>query len=103
MDFLEQKKITIKDAAKTFQISRKTIIEWKKLKKATSDVKPKENWRKRHNSLIPNEKLEEFKVFVDENNDKTFKELAEKWNGKISSRAIGRAIKRLKYSYKKKL
>ncbi len=24
MDFLEQKKITIKDAAKTFQISRKT-------------------------------------------------------------------------------
>jgi transposase len=53
--------------------------------------------------LIPNEKLDEFKVFVDENNDKTFKELAEKWNGKISSREIGRAIKRLKYSYKKKL
>jgi transposase len=65
--------------------------------------KPKENWRKGHNPLIPNEKLEEFKVFVDENNDKTFEELAEKWNGKISSGAIGRAIKRLKYSYKKKL
>ena len=57
--------------------------------KNSSEVKPKENWRKGHNPLIPNEKLEEFKVFVDENNDKTFKELAEKWS--------------LKYSYKKKL
>jgi phage portal protein BeeE len=35
MDFLEQKKITIKDAAKTFQFPEKLIIEWKKLKKAT--------------------------------------------------------------------
>jgi transposase len=62
--FFRAKKITIKDAAKTFQISRKTIIEWKKLKRATSDVKPKENWRKGHNPLIPNEKLDEFKVFL---------------------------------------
>jgi hypothetical protein len=64
--------------------------------KNSSEVKPKENWRKRHNPLIPDQKLDEFKVFVNENNDKTFKELAEKWNGKISSRTIGRAIKRLK-------
>jgi hypothetical protein len=47
MDFLEQKKITIKDAAKTFQISRKTIIEWKKLKKGHFRSKAKRELAKR--------------------------------------------------------
>jgi hypothetical protein len=39
-----------KDAAKTFQISRKTIIEWKKLKKGHFRRKAKRELAKRTSS-----------------------------------------------------
>jgi len=71
ISFLEEGK-TIKEAAKLYSISRKTIIEWKKLKKQTGDVRAKTNYHTGHR------RIEGFKEFIELNYDKTTKELAHK-------------------------
>lgn len=96
--FLDQGK-TIKEAAKLYSISRKTIIEWKKLKKQTGDIKAKTNYHTGHRRIIRD--IEGFKEFIESNHDKTTKELAHKWKQKVSSSTIARTLHELGYSYKK--
>lgn len=98
INFLEQGK-TIKETAKLYSISRKTVIEWKKLKKQTGDVKAKTNYHTGHRKIIKD--IEAFKEFIELNCDKTTKELARDWKQKISSSTIARALHKLGYSYKK--
>jgi len=90
---------TIKETAKLYSISRKTIIEWKKLKKATGDVAARTNYHTGHRRIIND--IESFKEFIELNRDKTTKELACSWKQKISSSTIARALHKLGYSYKK--
>lgn len=91
--------IRIKEAAKLYSISRKTIIEWKKLKKATGDVRARTGYQVGHRRIIND--IEGFKKFIELNCDKTTKELAHNWKQKISSSTIARALHKLGYSYKK--
>jgi transposase len=100
MKFLE--KGTIKEASKVFSISRKTIIEWKKLKKNTGDVKAKEGYQTGHRSAIKDKDVEKFKKFIEENNGKSIKELAKAWEKPISASAIFRSLHKLGYTHKKK-
>ncbi|WP_341792084.1 hypothetical protein [Rickettsia endosymbiont of Gonocerus acuteangulatus] len=43
---------TIKETSEIYSISRKTIIEWKKLKKQTGDVKAKSGYHTGHRRII---------------------------------------------------
>lgn len=82
-------------------VSRKTIIEWKKIVKATGDVKAKENYHKPHRRII--KETDRFKKFIEQNCSKSAKELALAWHQKISASAIVRFLKKLGYTYKKSL
>jgi len=90
---------TIKESARLYSISRKTIIEWKKLKKKTGDVQARTNYHTGHRRIIRD--IEGFKEFIALNHDKTTKELAYSWKQKISSSTITRVLHELGYSYKK--
>jgi transposase len=92
---------TIKEAAEIYKISRKTIIEWKKLKKQTGDVKARTGYHKGHRRVITD--IEKFKEFIEVNSDKTSIELAKAWHQKVSASAIIRLLNKLGYSYKKNL
>ncbi|WP_341791357.1 hypothetical protein [Rickettsia endosymbiont of Gonocerus acuteangulatus] len=54
---------TIKETSEIYSISRKTIIEWKKLKKQTGDVKAKSGDHTGHRRIIRD--IEGFKKFID--------------------------------------
>ena len=47
-----EKKGTIKAASELFNINRNTVIAWKKLKKATGDVKEKTGYQVGHRLII---------------------------------------------------
>lgn len=96
--YLEDKN-TIKAASKMFGISRKTIMEWQKLKKLTGDVKAKTGYQTGHRRII--REVEKFKALVEQNNDKSSREIALMWHQKISTSAVSRFLKKLGYSYKK--
>lgn len=99
MQFLDTKK-TIKEASKLFRISRKTIMEWKKLRKASGDVKSKEGYRKGHSHIFKD--LVRFKEFIKDNPNKSAVELAKLWDKPVSASTILRALNKLGYSFKKK-
>ena len=49
--FLEGRR-TVKEASKLFNISRNTVIAWKKIKKTTGDVKAKTGYQVGHRLII---------------------------------------------------
>nr|WP_015060372.1 IS630 transposase-related protein [Rickettsia felis]ADD74158.1 transposase [Rickettsia felis] len=65
---------TIKETSEIYCISRKTIIEWKELKKLTGYVKAKSGYHTGHRRIIRD--IEGFKKFIELNFDKTTMELA---------------------------
>ncbi|WP_341791367.1 helix-turn-helix domain-containing protein [Rickettsia endosymbiont of Gonocerus acuteangulatus] len=90
---------TIKETSEIYSISRKTIIEWKKLKKQTGDVKAKSGYHTGYRRIIRD--IEGFKKFIELNFDKTTMELANNWSQKVSASTISRLLNKLGYSYKK--
>ena len=96
--FIEEKN-SIKAASVMFKIHRKTIMEWKKLKKETGDVRSKEGYQVGHRKIIT--EIDRFKELVEKNNDKSSQELSEMWHQKISASAIKQTLRKLGYSYKK--
>lgn len=82
-----------------FKVGRATIYRWKKIKQDTGDIKSRTCYQKGHSHIIKDQ--EEFREFLDKNNDKTLQELSKIWREKVSPTTIHRAIKTLGYSYKK--
>lgn len=81
---------TIKETSKLYSISRKTIIEWKKLKEQTGDVQPRSGYHTGHRRIIRD--IEGFKQFIELNRDKTTIELANNWVQKVSASTISRLL-----------
>ncbi len=79
-------------------ISRQTLYTWKQIRKERGDVKSREGYQKGHSNKITN--YDELKALVDNNKDKSLKELAGLY-GKCSATTIWRGIQKLGYSYKK--
>ena len=79
-------------------ISRQTLHKWKNIKKERGDITPKARYQKGHSNKIKD--MEEFKEFINNNKDKSLKELA-KISGKYCATTIWRGIQKLGYSYKK--
>jgi len=78
-------------------ISRQTLHKWRDIKQAGGDIAPKMGYQKGSGHKIKD--LEEFKIFIDNNKNKSLKELG-RISG-VSSATIWRGIQKLGYSYKK--
>ena len=96
--FLEDGGI-IREASKLFNISRNTVIAWKKIKKASGDVKAKTGYQVGHRLIIKD--TARFKQLVEEHKDKSSIELAKLWHEPVSCKSVLRLLKKLGYSYKK--
>ena len=87
---------TQEEAAKFFNINRRTIVRWKNLRKNTGSLTPIPNKRSPH-KLHSADVLEYIKV----NPDKYLHEIAEHFSCAASS--VYYALKRFNVTYKKKL
>lgn len=89
----------IKEIAAIFNVNPKTIYTWRRLDERTGSLEPKEPENKGPKPKIDN--LEEFKKFLDTTEANTQEEMAREL-GNVSKATVGRAIKRIRYSCKKK-
>lgn len=88
------------EASQVFNISRNTINLWFERRAATGDVQVKPKV-----ISSPKQKItdwEKFRAFAKEHEDKTQEEMAQLWEGDISSRTISRALQRLGLTRKKR-
>lgn len=88
------------EASELFNISRNTINLWCQRKAETGDVhvKPRP-------ATSPKQKItdwEQFRAFVKEHEDKTQAEMAQLWEGNVSSRTISRVLQKLGLTRKKR-
>jgi transposase len=93
--------MSISKIKELLSISRQTLYSWKKMREERGDIKAKGGYQKGHSHKIRN--MDEFKEFIDNNKDKSLKELAIASSGKYSAATIWRGIKKLGYTYKKNL
>ncbi len=85
------------ETGRTFGISRKVLYDWMQLEKVTGSLG--ERLRKGRPTTLKNP--EEFKQFIEKNYDKTRRELAAIWPGKVSASTIGRWGHKFGYTFKK--
>jgi transposase len=89
------------EASECFGISRNTINLWFRLREETGDIKPRQRKVVNYKTKITD--WEKFQAFVLANADKTQAEMAQLWEGAISERTMGRGLKRIGFTRKKKL
>ena len=89
------------EASKLFRISRNTINLWFKRKAETGDIQPKK--RDFSNAKQKIGDLEAFRKFAEQHQDRTQAEMAQLWEGTVSSRTISRRLAALNWSRKKRL
>jgi transposase len=88
----------LKEIAKDFTVSTRTIDRWLKQEAEEGHVKPKTGYQKGHSHIIKDN--QELVTLLEENNFSTIGEIA-KALGKGSYMTISRALKRLNYVKKK--
>lgn len=87
------------EVSEIFNISRNTINLWLKRKEQTGAALAKSTKPLSGRDKITN--WEKFKIFATENSSKTQSQMAELWEGEISSRTISRALARIGFTRKK--
>ena len=96
-----KKKSTV---ARLLKLSRKVIYLWLDLREETGDLKPKSGYQKGHSHRINDWKL--FEKFAHQNKDSTTEQMAKKWTEltgqSTSDSAIGRGLKKIGFTFKKK-
>lgn len=92
--------MSISGVSQILKISRPTLYRWIKQFEITGSTSPGKSLPPPQVSKIKD--WEKFKEVVDNNGDKTQKELAELW-GNTSQQTISRGLKKLGYTRKKKL
>ncbi len=88
------------EASELFNISRNTINLWCQRKAETGDVEVKPRPTSRPQQKITD--WEKFRAFAKEHEDKTQVQMAQLWEGDISSRTISRALQKLGLTRKKR-
>lgn len=88
-------------ASKIFKISRNTLNLWMTRRKETGDYRAKTGYQQGYNPKIPD--LEKFREFAQIHGSKTQEEMAEVWSEKISDKTMGKALKKMGFTRKKKL
>ncbi len=88
-------------ASKIFKISRNTINLWLARREETGDYRAKVGYQQGYGAKITD--LESFRKFAQRQGSKTQKEMAQAWPEKISDLTIGKALKKINFTRKKKL
>ena len=88
-------------ASQIFKISRNTINLWMLRREETGDYRAKTGYQKGYEAKITD--LNGFLEFAQKQGGKTQKEMAEAWGEKISDQTIGKALKKIGFTRKKKL
>ena len=88
----------LRTMARLLGISRSTLYRWKRKAADPGSSKPK----KMIGRPPKIQNLDAFKEFVEKHPDKTLREMANVW-GNVSLWSIYRTMKKIKYTYKKKL
>ena len=88
-------------ASQIFKISRNTINLWMMRREETGDYRAKIGYQKGYKAKITD--LNEFREFAQKHGGKTQKEMAEAWAEKISDQTMGKALKKIGFTRKKKL
>ena len=88
-------------ASKIFNISRNTINLWLNKRKKTGDYRAKEGYQQGYGAKITD--LEKFREFARKHGSQTQAEMAEAWEEEISDQTIGKALKKISFTRKKKL
>lgn len=100
MQAIERDGLKKSEASELFNISRNTLNLWCQRKAETGDVQVKPR-----PTSSPKQKItdwEKFRAFVKEHEDKTQAEMAQLWEGELSSRTISRALQKLGLTRKKR-
>lgn len=88
------------EASELFNISRNTINLWCQRKAETGDVQVKPRLSSSQKQKITD--WEKFRSFVKVHEDKTQFEMAQLWDGQVSSRTISRALQKTGLTRKKR-
>lgn len=88
------------EASELFNISRNTINLWFQRKAATGDVQVKPRARSSPKRKITD--WDAFRAFAKQHEDKTQAEMAQLWQGEVSSRTISRALQTVGLTRKKR-
>lgn len=88
------------EASELFNISRNTINLWFQRKAETGDVQVKPKLGLGTPGKITD--WQKFEAFVRKHEDKTQAEMAELWDGELSSRTISRGLEKIGFTRKKK-
>ena len=88
-------------ASKIFNISRNTINLWLNKRKQTGDYRAKEGYQQGYGAKITD--LDKFREFARKHGSQTQAEMAEAWEEAISDQTIGKALKKIGFTRKKKL
>jgi transposase len=88
-------------ASKIFRISRSTINLWLHRREETGDYRAEDGYQRGYGAKITD--LEEFKKFARKHGSQTQKEMAQAWQGEISDKTIGKALKKIGFTRKKNL
>lgn len=89
------------EASQIFKISRNTINLWIQRREQTGDCRAKKGYQQGYGRKITD--LDKFREFARKHGSQTQKEMAEAWEGKISDRTIGKALRNMGFTRKKKL
>jgi transposase len=89
------------EVSEIFNISRNTINLWLNRKEQTGAVLPKSTKPLRDRNKITD--WEKFQTFVKDNSSKTQCQMAQLWEGEISSITISRGLARIGFTRKKRL
>jgi len=89
------------EVAICFNVSRNTIDLWLKRRELTGEVKAKSGYQKGSRHKITD--WNEFREFAIANGSLTQAEMAQAWDGEISSYTIGRGLKKISFTRKKDL
>lgn len=87
--------------SRMFTISRNTLDLWLKRREATGSPSAIRHYQRGPNPKIEN--LEQFREFAQAHGHLTQQAMAQQWEGDISDRTIGKALKRLGFTRKKRL
>lgn len=88
------------EASELFNISRSNIHLWLERKAQTGDFNPKPNKPPGHSHKITD--WAKFREFATTHGDKTQEQMAQLWEGDISSRTISRALQKIGFTRKKR-
>lgn len=89
-----------KDIATMLNLSTNTITLWKNKVLNNESLEPTTNYQNGHTPFLIGDKVDEFKQYIENNNDATYREIANHFN--ISKKTVWLSLKKLNYTRKKK-